>query len=365
MKVALLTFHDTTNFGSLLQTYGLYRALQDLQLPCEILNYQCAAICRKELPAVGPERWTPKKIGKYLLVERVKAKKYRNLKEDAAELFTLSRLYTRDTVGEAQKDYDVFLVGSDILWGLDITEGDTAYFLDFVRDPAKKYAFATSVGNPWTEAEKQQVRPLLQSFHKIAVREQEAAVWVQELTGTRPPVVCDPTMLLDRQTWDALARQSNLYNRLQGKKYVLTYFDTEDGRMHREACAYAKSHNLEVFAINYGIPRPHVKNVKPVRVREFLALVRHASAVFTASYHGMMFAIYFEKILYYYNDHHASRFDTVANRLGLMEQKRAPETTFVEHDVDYSSVTRKVSRWRDESRRILKSYWEEPHVQNL
>lgn len=25
MKIGLITFHDTTNFGSLLQTYGLYK----------------------------------------------------------------------------------------------------------------------------------------------------------------------------------------------------------------------------------------------------------------------------------------------------------------------------------------------------
>lgn len=43
MKVALLTFHDTTNFGSFLQTYGLYSTLNKLEIDCEVLNYQCAA----------------------------------------------------------------------------------------------------------------------------------------------------------------------------------------------------------------------------------------------------------------------------------------------------------------------------------
>lgn len=365
MKVALLTFHDTTNFGSFLQTYGLYRTLCDLNLDCEVLDYQCKAVRDKERPATRPENWSPKKIIKFVLLEPAKRKKYKNMRKSVRDMLRLSHTYTRETVAAAQKDYDAILVGGDILWGLDITGGDTAYFLDFVQDSRKKYAFGTSVGNPWTDAQKPGVRPLLQSFHKIAVREQEAADWVQELTGTRPPVVCDPTMLLDRQTWDALARQSDLYDRLQGKKYVLTYFDTSDGRMHREACAYAKAHGLEVYAINYGVPRPHAKNVKPSSVQDFLALFCQAAAIFTASYHGMMFAIYFEKLLYYYSDRRSSRFDTVAARLGLLEQKRVPEAPFAEHEVDYRAVTPEVARWREESRCILQSYWEEPHGQNL
>ena len=31
MKIGLLTFHDTNNFGSYLQTYGLYKKIIDLQ----------------------------------------------------------------------------------------------------------------------------------------------------------------------------------------------------------------------------------------------------------------------------------------------------------------------------------------------
>ena len=46
MRVALLTFHDTTNFGSFLQTYGLYSTLNKLGIDCEVLDYQCAAIQR-------------------------------------------------------------------------------------------------------------------------------------------------------------------------------------------------------------------------------------------------------------------------------------------------------------------------------
>ena len=55
MKVGLITFHDTTNFGSLLQTYGLYRAIEKCGAECEVIDYQCKSIVERELPDASRE----------------------------------------------------------------------------------------------------------------------------------------------------------------------------------------------------------------------------------------------------------------------------------------------------------------------
>lgn len=357
MKVALLTFHDTTNFGSFLQTYGLYSTLNKLEIDCEVLNYQCAAIRRKELPQKRPESWTIKKIAKFLLLEPTKAQKYENMMGDVTRLLKLSQRFDRSNIQEAEDLYDAFLVGSDILWGLDITEGDTAYFLDFVGDKNKKFAFSTSVGNPWSEKEKAIVAPFLNEFTKIAVREQEAAEWVGELTGTMPKVACDPTMLVEENQWKELANQSNCFQEYKKTPYVLTYFGTNDGRLHDEALNYARSKGYELWTINYGIPQKNCKNIKPTHVEDFLALILNAQCVFTASYHGMMFSIYFQRPFYFYNDSHGSRFDSVAERLNLESQKRLPNMGFCERSINYGKVTHDVLVWREESTEILRNYW--------
>lgn len=58
--------------------------------------------------------------------------------------------------------------------------------------------------------------------------------------------------------------------------------------------------------------KKNCKNIKPTHVEDFLALILNAQCVFTASYHGMMFSIYFQRPFYFYNDSHGSRFDSVA-----------------------------------------------------
>lgn len=357
MKVALLTFHDTTNFGSFLQTYGLYLTLNKLGIDCEVLDYQCEAIQRKELPQKKPESWTIKKIAKFFLLEPIKVQKYKNMVGDVKRLLNLSQRFDRSNIQEAEEQYDAFLVGSDILWGMDITDGDMTYFLDFVKDGSKKYAFSTSVGNPWSEKEKAIVAPLLNEFTKIAVREQEAALWVSELTGVMPEIVCDPTMLVEERQWKNLADKSDCFAEYRANKYILTYFGTNDGRLHEEARKYAYSKGYELWSINYGIPQKNCKNIKPTHVEDFLALILNAQSVFTASYHGMMFSIYFQKPFYFYNDSHGSRFDSVSKRLKLESQKRLPNTEFSEKLIDYNKVERDVSKWREESIEVLRNYW--------
>ena len=39
-KIGLLTYHHTTNFGSLLQTYALYRTVIGMGYSCEIVDYR-------------------------------------------------------------------------------------------------------------------------------------------------------------------------------------------------------------------------------------------------------------------------------------------------------------------------------------
>ena len=45
-KIGLITFHDTTNFGSFLQTFGLYKAINDMGYTCKVLDYKCACCFR-------------------------------------------------------------------------------------------------------------------------------------------------------------------------------------------------------------------------------------------------------------------------------------------------------------------------------
>ena len=347
MKIGLLTFHDTHNFGSYLQTYGLYKKIEDLGYKCDVVDYQCESIIEREIPKPFHFTLNPKKlIIEILLMPNVR-KKYRNLLCFLHKNMTLSERVFKDTASSIADKYAKFVVGSDIVWGLDITKNDTAYFLDFVKDSKKKFAFSSSIGNPWNEKEKTLIKPYLSEFSSIAVRENESAEWVEELIGKRPNVVCDPTMLLKGDEWAKFAS-----SKYKGKQYVLVYFPTEQNL--RDAKAYSNKYGVPCYVINQALPLKGVTNINPVTMEDFLSLFLNATFVFTGSYHGMLFSIYFNREIAYYNRAHKSRMNTLAKRLGIQNREGSEYDVFKMNPINYSKVNEAVEEYRNYSIQILK-----------
>lgn len=137
MKIGILTFQRTTNFGSFLQMFGLYEAVRNLGFDCEVIDYSCKAIEDRELPVSKPRSNTVKGLIGFLLFESKIRKKYTILFSEAQKYVKFSRRYEQKNITFANYEYDIFLVGSDILWDMNLTE-DKTFFLDFVSDSQKK-----------------------------------------------------------------------------------------------------------------------------------------------------------------------------------------------------------------------------------
>lgn len=346
-RIGIITFHRTTNFGSVLQTYGLYAKLKSLGCEPMIIDYRCPAIERREQVQHIKDFSSPKAILKELLLQPYISKKANELYRFTNNHMFLSQPFYPDTIINATEMFDKFLVGSDIVWGLDITEGDTTYFLDFVEDKKRKFAFSSSIGHrDVTELDKN-VAAFLSDFSRIAVREEEGAEWVQELTGRLPEVVCDPTMLLTIDEWTKVVPPQN-----KKKDYVLVYFDNDDHKCSRDAYEYAKTNGLKALIINYGRPRAGLLNVRPTTLNEFLGLIQNAERVFTSSYHGILFSIYFHKKFVYYTRAHKSRVISLEKRLG-MNRCADFSAESIDAEIDYERIDREINKYRQYSIKIL------------
>lgn len=349
MKIGLITFHDTTNFGSLLQTFGLYKAIENCGKECEVIDYQCPSIVNRELPHKVGFMLNPIKLLKRVWGWYIASKKHKQLSYFLHKNMSLGARYDRKTIKLADKQYDKYVVGSDIVWGMDITDYDTAYFLDFVSDKDRKFAYSSSIGSPWDDKAKMMLRPLLQDFKYISVREQESAEWVEELISKRPDVVCDPTMLLRGAEWSRL--KSDKY---KGRKYIFVYFNDSEGLCLKMAKQYAQKHGLNVYYVNYWGSIDGVYSVRPYSLEDFLSLIFYAQRIFTASYHGMLYSIYFEKDFIFFNRAHKSRMRTLAKKLNV--EYCDGETVNVDNlpSINYCKVNQSVEEYRNYSIERLK-----------
>ena len=193
------------------------------------------------------------------------------------------------------------------------------------------------------------LRPLLQDFKYISVREQESAEWVEELISKRPDVVCDPTMLLRGSEWSRF--KSDKY---KGRNYIFVYFNDSEGHCLKMAKQYAQKYGLKVYYVNYWGSIDGVCSVRPYSLEDFLSLIFYAQRIFTASYHGMLYSIYFEKDFIFFNRAHKSRMRTLAKKLNV--EHCDGETVNVDNlpSINYSKVNQSVEEYRNYSIERLK-----------
>jgi len=346
-RIALLTFHDTTNFGALLQTFGLYKKLNDLGNECYILDYQCDNIIKREVPPKFHFTFSPKQLALELFVKSKARRRYTSMKEFCRiNMPNITQSYNRNSVFSIKESFDSYVVGSDMLWGLDITDSDYSYFLDFVPDNIQKFSYATSIGKrEWNKEETVRISNLLNRFNVVSSREEVTAKRLKPFLSKPCNVVCDPTMLLSSDEW--LPYVSNCYSK---GGFVLAYFDTDDGKAFKDAKEYARKNEKELLVIS-SMPSiiTGTHNVFPYAVEDFLSLFRYADTVFTASYHGLLFSLFFHRNFIYYNRQPAYRMETVAKRVGVENREGRRVDINNLPPLNYHDIDKKLAEYREYS----------------
>ncbi len=304
MKVFTITTHFANNYGALLQSYALSRYLNGKEgVDCEILNY---------LPD-GPQHhnssWTIfhkpqsfRDILKFLyLVIRVDKIKERKSKNRRMRAFineylpvTQKKLY-KSTIYDETISADAVICGSDQIWNREIFL-DKAYFLDFVPDNIKKIAYAPSIATAWKETEIGQLKPLLERFDALSIREEANLQQVKNLAPNKNvQVVCDPVFLLSSSDWANLA-----IDPIINGEYIFCYFlGTPDFAVKvvnrlRLITGY-KVVLLQLNALDKFNSDYVLRIADPF---EFVGLIKKAALVCTNSFHCSAFSLIFKKNLY-------------------------------------------------------------------
>lgn len=348
-KIGILTYHHTTNFGSLLQTYALAKKTEELGYEYEIIDYRNDAVETREAPMKLRRCRSLREIRDYFKYDWSKKRKAEAFADFTRKYLKISdKVYCKDNIKESADVYQTFLVGSDLVWDFSINGNDRTYMLDFAPDAAKKAAYASSAGTVWNREEIPKVQGLLTRFHYIGVREHAIQQMMNTELGISADFVGDPTMLMEPEYWKRMASP-----RLIHERYVLVYFCDKDLKIYENAARYGKEHNLPVYQISYSWVPETMKPIRPARIEDFLSLILNADTVFTASYHGMLFSLYFEKNFYYYNRGWKARMESIASFLGIKEREH---WTGENISLDYREITQKIDSLRTYSADRLREY---------
>lgn len=292
-KVALLTI-DSINFGNKLQNYATQVVIDRLGIKIKTLKYIRG---KNSSLLIGFMNNLKLQIQRGVSpILKAKNKYY-------AFIDFAKKIKWGETVNDTNiswqkvcKQYDYIVVGSDQVWNTEFFPY-LDYFLPYV-EPSKRIAFSCSVGiDHIKENLKDDVAKNLKLFSKISVREETGADVVEQLIGSRPIVLLDPTLLLDASDWMKIEKRP-FYIKNNSKKYVLTYFlgnkpDNFDSLIQ----TIKNKYDLLLIDISDHI-NDKTKNIGPA---EFIYLVHNATLILTDSFHGSVFSFLFDKPFYVFD----------------------------------------------------------------
>lgn len=340
MKCGILTYHNIPNIGAILQAQALCEFIRSCGFDCDIIDYTCKNIVSRELTFHPSPNILNNILSKYSW-RKTKQKIEQCDKYVKSQNLLSAERYNKDSIFKANEIYDVFISGSDMIWNFNVNGNDLTFFLDFVKEKKTRLSFASSIGAKWTKEESQKILPLLKKYQSISVREEDTNEELNAM-GIASYHLSDPTLLITPQEWAEKARNPNI------QKYVLVYFPSKE--LVGKAKLYAMKHSLKVVVISNGLPKIGITNVWPKDPEEWLGLFKEASAVFTNSFHGLLFSFYFEKAVWTAN--YGNRINSI---LELLNQRncRLDLDCELDYRIDYKDCSQKLSVLRKQSQNYI------------
>lgn len=200
------------------------------------------------------------------------------------------------------RDIDIAICGSDQIWHPKNYNG--GYYLSFIPSKIKKVAFAASLPKSMLEPvfteEYTKISSDLRNFDSIYVREKSSAAFISILSQKEVKNVIDPTLMIGSEVWEELVEPFNT-----PEKYIFVYIP--NGMTVKMATiieSLKKEYNIDdviVMMTRGENTFEQTINLKFVSIGEFLYLIKHASLVFTSSFHAVAFSILFHVNFYCYD----------------------------------------------------------------
>ena len=358
LRVGILTFQETRNYGAELQAFALQKSLDQFNCLCEIIDYRCERIFNSERPVLSSDQKGFKRLIGFAfrhIFEQCCWNKFRKFESNNIRLSSVK--YDRSSIATANDEYDCFIVGSDQVWNMDITGGDTTFFLDFVTDNDKKNSYAASFGySKIPEAFVADTKKNLDCFSMLLVRERRGIEIIEELIHKSSALVLDPTLLLPDKEWIDLSLRSKL--NFSGRKgYVFLYqIDLKNMIVLNFIRRIAQRDNLKILCCTQGLHHVHgVKYIHDASPEDFLNLIYHARYVITGSFHALCFSMIFEKEFFYFCSvpNRTSRQYSLMDLTNLRDREIIDGRCKKTAPIDYAPVHKILDRERQHSIDLL------------
>lgn len=368
-------FHESINWGGVLQGYALKKLIED-KIPnaeVDIIDYRSSNNIVYKSKMKQALQYNPVEIiKKSFAVFQKKNRRLLNKKvikrREAFELFRNSIdeypiVWNDETFPGLGEKYDCLISGSDQVWNPNAAK--PGYFLKNIdNSKCLKMSYAASIArDDLSKQEREAMLPLIEQFDCISVREKTAKEILDKALPKNKEVkeVLDPTMMITENQWeDIIGAENNCSG-----KYALAFFFSDSLKYRNQLKDYCNKNGMTLKYIPFASGK-YIKNdekgygecLHDIGPIEFLKLFRGAQCVFTDSFHGTVFSILFKKpFCVFERDKNTkvsknSRLYDLLEKFDLKSRLVDENNSFgnvINQRIDFSKVEEKMSDFRKES----------------
>lgn len=357
MRIAIITIHNSSNYGANLQAYALQKYLMNIGYNAEIVNYDNKHMSKGlDLIRFGFNKYEIY----YFLLDLKNIFKRKNMikkfNEFSKKYLNLSQLYTKEElIQKKYKDVDCYISGSDQIWNPYVTEGkvDSVYFCCMAKKNERVISYASSCGGYDFNNEEynEQIKQQLEKYYRISTRENNYIKKLSYLTNKNITKVLDPVFLLYKDDWISALNISKQYK----KPYILIYAMAKHNKIINLVTEYYKNSNYDIIMINEPMfKQKNIHYVIDAGPREFVELFYNADRIVTNSFHGLAFSLIFQKQFSVINNaRNMNRIYDLLNEVGAMESL-SEEDNLKETIINYDIVKNRMDELIDKSKNFLR-----------
>lgn len=338
MKIGILTYHRSHNYGALFQSIALREVLAQGGHDVTFIDYW--PDYHKRMYALFSFRKMLKRKGlrsKILYIKNcIRNYKYRKIRKTNFDIFIEKNI--EPYFSSINDTYDVIVHGSDQIWRKqpEIDTYNPVYFGKHQIKTKRKVSYAASIGIlPQKESDKVILREYISYLDSISVREESLQVLVRELGYSKVSHDLDPTLLLPKDYW------INQFDLKQSIERYALYYRIQDSFDVKTIRNYVESKGVKLIVLGgMATCTNSEENHTTVGPQEFLQMIFGAEFVFTSSFHGLAFALNFHKPFYASFTKNGSRALSLLRQCNLEYRMLTPNAPIpaVEKNIDFSKV---------------------------
>ncbi len=343
MKVGIATRPLLANYGGILQNFALQQALRKLGhdpitidfIPQYTVYRYIRSLCKtlilwfipwKRRPFVSYSTMADRNndVDSFCRKYIVLTNKVHCYKNDLVDIYNM----------------DAVITGSDQVWRAkyNLYPGHLEdMYLKFVhKENVKKLAYAASFGiDEWDYQSDMTIRcsNLAKRFIGISVREKSGVELCDKYLHVRAVTVLDPTLLLEREDYEAVCRKIPRDTSRFIAAYILDLSLSK--RQLVEKIANEKGLSVKYFSAHHNIK---------LSIEEWIAMFRDSDYIVTDSFHGTVFSIIFNKpFMAIGNEGRGlARFHSLLDMFGLQDRICVRDKVqHVQKEIDWSVVNEK------------------------